>query len=104
MRVLVGLGFSISFILANFDVANAENPSSPPKYYYLLSKPLSTTVQLGPIAKGIHYFGETGFQFAKAAAIGYATNHYWIAGGLLLQDLIRTPPTITAQSLVDLEF
>jgi hypothetical protein len=76
--------------------------AAPGPRTYLLSKPLHETVELGPVARVLHYVLETGFQFAKAALAWRATGSPAAGLGMLAVDLIKMPPMITAQSLTDL--
>ena len=79
----------------------ARAPANAPRVH-LLSKPLHETVELGPVARVLHYILETGFQFAKAAIAWHATGSPAAGLGILAIDLIKMPPMITAQSLADL--
>ncbi|MEQ1918697.1 MAG: hypothetical protein ABL955_05815, partial [Elusimicrobiota bacterium] len=80
---------------------SARAPASGPRVH-LLSKPLHETVELGPVARALHYILETGFQFVKAAIAWHATGSPAAGLGVLAVDLIKMPPMITAQSLADL--
>lgn len=79
----------------------ARTPESGPRVH-LLSKSLHETVELGPVARILHYVLETGFQFVKAAIAWQATGSPAAGLGVLAIDLIKMPPMITAQSLADL--
>ena len=81
--------------------APARAPETGPRVH-LLSKPLHETVELGPVARLLHYVLETGFQLVKAAIAWHATGSPAAGLGMLAIDLIKMPPMITAQSLADL--
>lgn len=80
---------------------SARAPASGPGIH-LLSKPLHETVELGPVARILHYVLETAFQFVKAGIAWHATGSPAAGLGVLAFDLIKMPPMITAQSLADL--
>ncbi len=79
----------------------ARAPANAPRVH-LLSKPLHETVELGPVARVLHYVLETAFQFVKAAIAWHATGSPAAGAAVLAFDLIKMPPMITAQSLADL--
>jgi hypothetical protein len=79
----------------------ARAPALGPQVH-LLSKPLHEAVELGPVARVLHYVLETVFQFAKAAIAWHATGSPAAGLGMLAIDLIKMPPMVTAQSLADL--
>jgi hypothetical protein len=81
---------------------DAARASAPGPRVYLLSKPLHETVELGPVARVLHYVLEFGLQVAKAALAWHATGSPAAGAGMLAFDLIKMPPMITAQSLTDL--
>lgn len=79
-----------------------EPARTPEPRTHLLSKPLHETVQLGPVARTLHYGVEGALQFGKAALLWHASGSLTAAGALLAFELIKMPPMITAQSLMDL--
>jgi len=79
----------------------ARPPASGPRVH-LLSKPLHETVELGPLARALHYILETAMQFVKAALAWQATGSPAAGLALLAIELVKMPPMITAQSLADL--
>lgn len=79
----------------------AREPSSVARVH-LLSKPLHETVELGPVARALHYILETAIQFVKAGIAWQATGSPAAGLAVLAFDLIKLPPMITAQSLADL--
>lgn len=76
-------------------------PSAGPRTF-LLSKPLSQTARLGPVARTLHYVLESAMQFLKAGLVWQATGSPGAAAGVLVFELFKMPPVITAQSLADL--
>ncbi|TBR24627.1 hypothetical protein EPO15_03760 [bacterium] len=85
--------------------ARLAPPASAPKTrtLHLLAKPLRETVELGPVARVLHYALETGFQFVKAALVWQATGSVTAGLAVLALELVKLPPMITAQSLADLQ-
>lgn len=81
--------------------AGARRPASAGSVH-LLSKPMHETVELGRVARVLHYVLETAFQFVKAGLAWHATGSPTAGFGVLAFDLIKLPPMITAQSLADL--
>jgi hypothetical protein len=79
-------------------------PTQAPKArtLHLLAKPLRETVELGIVARVLHYVLETGFQFVKAALVWQATGSVSAGLAVLALELAKLPPMITAQSLADL--
>ncbi|TPW21933.1 MAG: hypothetical protein FD126_186, partial [Elusimicrobia bacterium] len=75
----------------------------PTRTLHLLAKPLRETVELGVVARVLHYSLETGFQFVKAALVWQATGSVTAGLALLAFELAKLPPMITAQSLADLQ-
>ncbi|MBI5246601.1 MAG: hypothetical protein HY923_05425 [Elusimicrobia bacterium] len=69
---------------------------------HLLSKPLHATVELGPVARVLHYALETAFQFVKAGVVWHASGSVTAGLGVLAFEIVKLPPMITAQSLMDL--
>ncbi len=69
---------------------------------HLLSKPLHETVELGRVARVLHYVVEAALQFVKAGIAWQATGSPAAGLAVLAIDLIKMPPMITAQSLADL--
>jgi len=80
-------------------------PTQAPKArtLHLLAKPLRETVELGIVARVLHYVLETGFQFVKAALVWQATGSVSAGLAVLAFELAKLPPMITAQSLADLQ-
>lgn len=78
-------------------------PAPKARTLHLLAKPLRETVELGPVARVLHYVLETGFQFAKAALVWHATGSVAAGLAVLAVELVKLPPMITAQSLADLQ-
>jgi len=76
-------------------------PASSPRVH-LLSKPLHETVELGRVARVLHYVLESAMQFVKAALAWQATGSPAAGLALLAVELVKMPPMITAQSLADL--
>lgn len=70
---------------------------------HLLAKPLRETVELGLVARVLHYALETGFQFVKAGLVWQATGSLSAGLAVLALELVKLPPMITAQSLADLQ-
>lgn len=70
---------------------------------YLFSSPLRRTAELGVVARVLHYALEIGLQFVKGALVWKATGSVAAGLGVLAIELLKTPPMITAQSLMDLE-
>lgn len=81
-----------------------SKPSSPgpPRFNYILGRPLRVGVKLGFAAKFLHYFGETAFHFINAGLIYYATDNPVPALTVLAVGLPRVPAMIAAQSMADL--
>lgn len=79
----------------------ARAPAASPRVH-LLSKPLHETVELGPLARVLHYVLETGFQFIQAGLAWQVTGSPAAGLAVLAFELIKVPPMITAQSLADL--
>lgn len=79
----------------------AREPSSSPRVH-LLSKPLHETVELGRVARVLHYVLESAMQFVKAAVAWQATGSPAAGLAVLAFELVKMPPMITAQSLADL--
>lgn len=75
---------------------------APAPRVHLLSKPLHEVVQLGPLARFLHYALETAAQFVKAGIAWHATGSPAAGAAVLAFELIKMPPMITAQSLADL--
>ncbi len=78
-----------------------REPSSVARVH-LMSKPLHETVELGPVARALHYILETATQFVKAGIAWQVTGSPAAGMALLTIDLLKVPPMITAQSLADL--
>lgn len=70
---------------------------------HLLARPLRETVELGLVARVLHYVLETGFQFVKAGLLWQATGSVSAGLAVLAFELVKLPPMITAQSLADLQ-
>lgn len=79
----------------------AREPASSPRVH-LLSKPLHETVELGRVARVLHYVLESAMQFVKAAVAWQATGSPAAGLAVLAFELVKMPPMITAQSLADL--
>lgn len=75
----------------------------PTRTLHLLAKPLRETVELGIVARVLHYALETGFQFLKAGLVWQATGSVSAGLAVLAFELVKLPPMITAQSLADLQ-
>lgn len=86
--------------LPRFAPEPAREPSAP--RVHLLSKPLHETVELGRVARVLHYVLETSLQFVKAGIAWHATGSPAAGLAVLAFELLKTPPMITAQSLADL--
>ncbi len=69
---------------------------------HLLSRPLSETVELGPLARVLHYSLEPLFQIGKAMLAWHATGSVTAGLGVLAFEFAKMPAMITAQSLADL--
>jgi len=98
--MLFGRLILISLLLGVF---STSSKAADETFYYLLSEPLKTDVKLGPLARNLHYSLETGWQFVKAGLAIYASGQVWVGVVLFVEESLKLPPTITAQSLVDLE-
>lgn len=79
----------------------AREPASVSRVH-LLSKPLYETVELGPVARALHYILESAMQITKAGIAWQATGSPAAGLAVLAFELIKMPPMITAQSLADL--
>jgi len=79
----------------------ARAPGSDPGVH-LLSKPLHETVELGPLARFLHYALELSFQVVQAGIVWQATGSPAAGAAVLAVNLIKTAPTISAQSLADM--
>lgn len=69
---------------------------------HLLAKPLQATVELGPLARVLHYTLEPLFQIGKALLAWHATGSVSAGLGVLAFEFAKMPAMITAQSLMDL--
>jgi hypothetical protein len=82
--------------------SSPKSAQAPAPRVNLLSKPLHETVELGRVARFLHYALETAMQFVKAGIAWHATGSPAAAGAVLAFELVKMPPMITAQSLADL--
>jgi hypothetical protein len=78
----------------------ARTPKAP--RVHLLAKTLNETVELGPVARVLHYTLEPLFQVGKALLAWHATGSVSAGLGVLAFEFAKMPAMITAQSLMDL--
>lgn len=92
-RVMDGLGEQF---------AGAGETAARGRSVYVMSKPLNVTVELGPVARVLHWVGEAGWHMGSAALLYHATGNPHAAATMAAVGILKMPPVVTAQSAMDL--